>query len=124
MAHYRLYAMYDKRAACYSFIFTEENDSMAIRGLQRVVMNPDGIVGKYPEDFDMYRIGQVDAQSGRIEMPEKGPVLLCSAAGAKTEAVKRAQVPDSCSRADLGNTTEELHKAINQVLKQRGQELV
>ena len=53
------------------------NDSTAKRGFSMQMNNPDGLQNFSPKDFDLYRIGYFETDTGVIEK-EDIPVLICT----------------------------------------------
>ncbi len=54
------------------------SDQTAIRGFSFQVNNPDGLENFSPKDYELYRIGTFDADTGKI-IPEEVPVLIVEA---------------------------------------------
>lgn len=68
----------------------EENDASAIRGFQNAVITGEGYFARFANEYDLYRVGQFDSESGQFE--NEIPVLLCSGASV---SVAHARVGDS-----------------------------
>lgn len=71
-----VYSYRDKEVGFGSPI-VESNDIVAMRGFSMQMNNPSSIMNFSPKDFDLYRIGEFDPDSGMI-FPEPVPVLVCS----------------------------------------------
>lgn len=51
------------------------NDAVAARNFAHAVMNSDSVLLTHAADFDLYRIGTFDSETGRIT-PEDMPVFV------------------------------------------------
>lgn len=54
------------------------NDSVAVRGFESAVINADSVLFTHAKDFGLYKLGEFDADTGRIT-PLDLPVLLIEA---------------------------------------------
>lgn len=61
----RVYAMYDQAAKSFGAPMVFVNDEVARRGVLEVVRG-DGQISKFPGDFDMYCIGELDTDTGEL----------------------------------------------------------
>lgn len=86
-----LVAVHDKRADTYSALHLERADASAVRNFGEAVLSADSMMRKYPEDFDLVKVGTFDDCSG--EVYPCGRVVLASAADVVRRAVR--DVPDS-----------------------------
>lgn len=59
---YGLYTIKDNVANEFGPLLTAKSDAVAIRQFQSVVKSTD-----YPDDYDMYRIGSFDENTGEIK---------------------------------------------------------
>lgn len=55
----------------------DQSEVSAIRGFSYAINNREGIMNYSPKDFDLYRIGEFDVDTGLIKA-EKFPVLVVS----------------------------------------------
>lgn len=55
----------------------EVNDQVAMRNFSHAVQNSDSILFTHARDFDLYKIGNFDSDTGRL-MPVEVPVLIMS----------------------------------------------
>lgn len=53
----------------------DQSDASAIRGFSYAINNREGLMNYSPKDFDLYKIGEFDVDSGTIKA-EKIPVLV------------------------------------------------
>lgn len=85
MALRHIYALHDLKSEAFLPPWTAATQGLAFRSLADVVNgapNPGDPVVTHPEDFELYRIGLFDEQTGAIVAVEK-PVLVCSCADLK-----------------------------------------
>lgn len=57
----------------------EVNDAVAMRNFSHAVQNSDSILFSHCKDFDLYKVGTFDSDSGRL-MPIELPILVMSGA--------------------------------------------
>lgn len=62
---YPIYSMRDSKVG-FGTPFVETSDVTAQRGFAFAINNKDGIMGFSPSDFDLYRLGWFDTESGQI----------------------------------------------------------
>lgn len=62
---YGLYAMRDSRTGFMSPVI-EANDDAAIRNFAHTVRQSDGILSTFCQDFSLFRLGDFDADTGRV----------------------------------------------------------
>ena len=60
-----LYSIYDKKSGLMSPLFSAENDFIARRAFFRSADSGDLAV--FPEDFDLYKIGDFNLHSGELK---------------------------------------------------------
>lgn len=85
-----IYAIRDAKSGYMSPTF-ELNDAVAMRNFEHACLNSDSLLFSHFEDFDLYRIGTYDTDSGCISdvVPQQ---FICS--GASALAVKKVH-PDA-----------------------------
>lgn len=73
------YPIYTYRDTKVGFLMPQcdQNDGTAIRGFSYAVNNNEGMMNFSPKDFDLYKIGEFDTDTGVI-IPEATPILVCS----------------------------------------------
>lgn len=69
-----LYAVYDKKVSVFGNLIPALNDQDATRAVRTAVNDPSkqNPIAVYPEDYDLYFIGQYDEMVGKLmqdEMP-------------------------------------------------------
>lgn len=65
-----LFALYDKKGMFYMPPFTVENKIQAIRGVEEAVNDSGTVIGRYPDDFALYFLGEFDNKTGKFVQPE------------------------------------------------------
>lgn len=79
-----IYALHDSRAAAYRNLHVEENPANAWRAFAEEVRNPNSMISRYPEDFELVAVGEFDDAVGLV-VPYENPQLVVAA----TEIVRR-----------------------------------
>jgi len=67
MQEAQIYSVYDRKAQYYLPLFTMRGNADAIRQFTEIVTQSDTNVSKYPADYDLVRLGQIDLETGSIE---------------------------------------------------------
>ena len=57
----------DVKAKAFLQPFFVPNVSMAVRSFGDAVLNPDSGIAKHPEDYNLYKLGTFDDNSGRLD---------------------------------------------------------
>lgn len=70
------YSIRDSKTGFLSPTF-EVNDQVAMRNFSHAVSNSDSVLFSHARDFDLYKIGTFDTDTGRL-MPIEVPVLIMS----------------------------------------------
>lgn len=87
-----VYAVYDKKMAEYGPPVAVGHVIEAERWFDSLV-NGEGVVSRYPEDFALYRIGEYDAASGT--MTAEAPVFVVDGASlVRSEEVQEGEGDD------------------------------
>ena len=73
---YDIYSYRDKING-FGMPMIDTNEPSAVRGFHYAVSGKYDLMTFRPSDFDLYRIGKFDAETGVI-VPELVPVLICS----------------------------------------------
>lgn len=77
MATHNIYAIRDLKVG-FLPCFTDTNDSVATRNFKFACSRRESMYMAEPKDFDLFRVGSFDVESGRLEALDV-PVLVCSA---------------------------------------------
>lgn len=72
---YGIYAVRDKLAG-YMNLAIEGNDAIACRSFGTLVNSGNSVLSASPSDFDLYKLGSYDSESGSIESCT--PSFVCS----------------------------------------------
>jgi len=81
-----IFTVRDAKAEAYMQPFFGRSKGEAIRAIQTEVNSgkQDNMLASYPEDFNLFYIGEFNEQTGEIILPEGGAVNLGNAANFKT----------------------------------------
>lgn len=71
-----LYSVYDKKAKTYAQPFAEVTDGTAIRAMQDLITNnPNHPFARYPEDYELIRVGAFNELDAGIYDDPVGSVI-------------------------------------------------
>lgn len=70
----KVFAVLDMKMKCFMQPFTSVNAGVASRMFQDSI-TPEGVIGKHPEDFALYELGEFDEETGYL-VSHKTPVSL------------------------------------------------
>ena len=73
-----LCGVYDKKADFYNYFSVFNNRAEAVRSFTLACRDKDSMLSKFPEDYDLYYLADVDERSGYVDY--KATSLLMSAA--------------------------------------------
>lgn len=73
------FAIYDKKTLHYSQVFPSQTHGSAERSFKDSVNNPESPHHKYPEDFALYYLFDLDDESGQIVEAHSPPQLVTEA---------------------------------------------
>lgn len=62
----QIFSVYDRKAEFYGPIFLFSAVGEALRAFQELVNDPQSTPGKYPDDFELYRLGYYDEGTGSL----------------------------------------------------------
>lgn len=60
----QVYAIWDRKSSFYRFPHFTRDEGSALRSFETAAMDEKTEVGKYPDDFDLARIGDFDENTG------------------------------------------------------------
>jgi len=68
-----VYTIYDVASGIYMRPFFQQTDGQATRSFSDIALDADHEIGKHPEDYTLFRIGQYNDNTGKLEgeIPEK-----------------------------------------------------
>lgn len=84
-----IYALRDVKADTYIALHTVQSDVLAQRSLTEALANPNSDLARYPEDYQLYQLGEWDSNSGEIK-GLRTPRFICSAIELARTARERA----------------------------------
>ena len=93
------YTIYDVASGIYMRPFFSQADGQAVRGFKDIATDADHEIGKHPEDYTLYRIGNFNDTTGKM-------------AGEELEKLATALEMVSDSRQVNQDNIEQLHKEI------------
>lgn len=59
-----MYSIYDVKSECYDMPAFMRDDNAAERHFKMVVTNPDSMICKFKDEYEIYRLGQFDMNTG------------------------------------------------------------
>lgn len=74
----KVYAIRDSKAQVYNTPFFQKSHGEAERSFDQLVKDEKSMVAKYPDDFDLYYIGEYDDQDGVLK-PQATPQHIAKA---------------------------------------------
>lgn len=82
MSTQKIFAIRDNKVSAYLRPFVEPNEIQAVRGLQVALADEKIQLSMFPEDFDLYFLGEMDEITGVIT-PSEPPKFIVSAVSCK-----------------------------------------
>lgn len=70
---FKMYSVRDSKSNAFNPPFYAINEETGLRSFAQLVLDPAQTVSKFPEDFDLYHVGDYDDESGKIS-PQETPV--------------------------------------------------
>lgn len=64
---HEVYAVYNSKAKFFNQPFTSKTDGEAERSFEQAVNDPQTFINRYPEDYDLYYLGQFDDNTGKYQ---------------------------------------------------------
>ena len=71
-----VFTVLDKKSEVYGYPMCFQNAEVAKRQILDEIQKPNSFLGKYPEDFGLYRIASFDDAKG-VVVPLDEPQLVC-----------------------------------------------
>lgn len=78
----KIFAIRDTKGEHYGSPFFQKSNSEAERSFHQLVNDPASMPSKYPEDFDLYALGEYDDLTGKIKALDT-PYHIIKATGLK-----------------------------------------
>lgn len=63
----KIFSIHDKKAGSFQTPWYKHSHGEAERDFQTAVNDEKSFLNKYPQDFDLYYLGQIDLNSGKFE---------------------------------------------------------
>lgn len=67
---FKLFAIYDDKVQAYTVPFAKPTVGSGIRTFDDLVNNPESDIGRHPEDYTLFLIGEYDDQTAQVTMKE------------------------------------------------------
>nr|QJB19867.1 MAG: nonstructural protein [Microvirus sp.] len=61
-----IYSLYDRKSQYYLPVFNLRKDADAIRQFTEIVTSSDTLVSRYPADYDLVRLAEIDVSTGQV----------------------------------------------------------
>lgn len=74
----KVYSVYDKKLQEFGQLAVSKNDESMRRALYDGVKGSQSMIEKYPQDFDLYRVGEFDPQQGVLTGYTSPSILVCN----------------------------------------------
>jgi len=89
-----LYGVFDKKSQIYKFPNFVRSEGQAIRSFETGALDLETEIGRYPSDFELYRIAMFDDERG-VVIPLEQPQFVVSAQTLVTAAERRKEMQDA-----------------------------
>lgn len=66
-----MYAVKDTKAQVFNTPFFQHTHGSAERAFEQLIRDPQSLCSKYPKDYDLYFLGSIDDESGKLSVTEK-----------------------------------------------------
>lgn len=74
-----VFSIFDAKAAAFMQPFFSVNEATARRAVAQALLAPDSMLGKFPEDYTLMRVGMFDDEKGQLHAVEL-PTVVCPVA--------------------------------------------
>lgn len=75
----KYFSIWDKKAVTFGQMFPSHTLGTAERSFKDSMSNPDSPHSKYPDDFSLYLILEIDEDTGMVSQTYEPPQLVCHA---------------------------------------------
>lgn len=72
---FKLFAIYDDKVGAYTVPFSKATVGAGIRTFDDLVNDPKSEIGRHPEDYTLYLLGDYDDQTGQCTMKDPTAAL-------------------------------------------------
>lgn len=66
MSKFDMYSLYDKASETYGQVICFVSDAVAVRSLREVLADMSTIMAKYPDDYQLVKVGEFFVENGQI----------------------------------------------------------
>lgn len=77
---FKVYSVYDKKLQEFGQLAVSKNDESMRRAVLDGVKSSGSMIEKYPEDYDLYRVGEFHQDTGFLAGLSTPAVLVCNVA--------------------------------------------
>lgn len=95
----RMYSVYDVKGLVFHFPFPAENDDVAVRSFEQLLVDEHYKFSRYPQDCKLFRVGMYHQDTGAIEA--EGEVVKVSDGPGGPGVSKDVAAADSAQLAQL-----------------------
>lgn len=74
---YPVYVIRDVKVGFDPQFIVQANENAALRGFQFIISNEQSMQGKFPADYELYKVMEFDTDSGTV-IPENPPKFIVS----------------------------------------------
>lgn len=75
----KLFSMYDLKACAYGPPLAAPMAGVALRWLMRQVQDKESDIGRFPGDYELFELGELDTMTGKLTVCGDGPRLVMKA---------------------------------------------
>lgn len=79
---YGIYSMRDAKVG-FTQVMLEQSDEVAIRNFSYAMRRPDTVYQEFTQDFDLYRLGNFDTETGTFDLCKVPELLISGPAAAR-----------------------------------------
>jgi len=117
MSTLKMFAIRDNKVSAYGRPFCEQNEILASRALSVAVKDTATQLSHFPEDFDLYLLGEFDDISG-VLTPETPPKFVVGAVSLKKLAESRdSLVAELETKSKLAMAKTERQTEVNHAIR-------
>lgn len=69
-----LYSVFDVQSKAYGLLIAENHDAVATRNFAAAVMEPGSTLNKFPQDFELHRVGEFHDVTGEFRLSASADV--------------------------------------------------
>lgn len=111
-----IYAMKDVKVGKFITVFIDENHVSAVRGLESMLIQGKSLILDYPSDFEMYHLGEVDMQTGKLIQNEHPVFIVSGAQALESVRMRMRQREAQEKQTQVGDLVKRLENSIEKPL--------